>query len=212
MSDAPSLRALQHPRFARFYLRLSEAAERYGMAELRDRLLTGLTGRIVELGCGNGLNFAHYPATVTEVLAIEPDDVLRERAGRSAAEASVPVTVISGQGDALPADDESFDAAVACLVLCSVSKQASTLAELRRMLRPGGELRVLEHVRSARPVLGRLQDLVSPPWQRAFGGCHPNRDTLAAIEAAGFSVRESERFGFGPRPFTTAHILGRAER
>lgn len=211
-SESASLSALQHPRFAKFYLRMRAAAERHGRAELRDRLLTDLTGRVIERGCGNGLNVAHYPSTVTEVLAREPDDVLRGRGNRAAAGASVPAAVKSGEGDALPADDESFDAAVACPMLCSVATPATTLAELRRVLRPGGQLRFRDHVRSVRPVLGAAQNLAAPAWRLAFGGCQTDRETLAVIRAAGFSVRAPERFGFGPRHCRTAHVLGRAER
>lgn len=204
MSD---LGKLQHPRFARLYLRLSRAAENNGAAAHRERLLAGLGGRVIELGAGNGLNFKHYPDTVTEVLAVEPDDVLRAHAERAALRATVPIQVVPGHADELPAQEVSFDAAVASLVLCSVSDPAGALAELHRALRPGGELRFYEHVRSDRRWIGRAEDLIQPLWSRIAGGCHPNRDTLGAIRTAGFEVSEVEQVRFG-----LLHVLGRASR
>lgn len=204
MSD---LSSCQHPWFARLYVRLSQAAEKAGADAHRDRLLAGLNGKVIELGAGNGLNFRHYPDTVTEVLAVEPDDVLRGHAETAAGKAAIPIRVVAGNADALPAPDGSYDAAVASLVLCSVPDPASALAGLRRALRPGGELRFYEHVRSGRHWLGRLEDLVDPLWSRAAGGCHPNRDTLGAIRAAGFEVSEVEQIRFGLQ-----HVLGRAIR
>jgi SAM-dependent methyltransferase len=204
MTESPDLKRLQHPRFARVYLRLSQGAERNGAAEHRQRLLAGLAGRVVEVGAGNGLNFAHYPATVTAVLAVEPDDVLREHAE---AAAGPTVTVVPGHAEALPAEDESYDAAVLSLVLCSVPDLARALVEVRRVLRPGGQLRFYEHVRSGRGWVGRLQDAITPVWSRLAGGCHPNRDTLTAIMLAGFEIEDIEEISFG-----LPHILGSARR
>jgi len=189
------------------YLRLSRKAERAGAAAHRHRLLADLSGRVIELGAGNGLNFKHYPETVTEVLAVEPDDVLRAHAEAAARRAPIPIRVVAGHADALPADDASFDAAVTSLVLCSVSEPPSALAGLCRVLRPGGELRFYEHVRSSRAWMGRAEDLIDPVWSRVAGGCHPNRDTLSAIREAGFEVREVQRIAFG-----LEHVLGRATR
>lgn len=205
MSD---LRSCQHPWFARLYVRLSQAAERGGADAHRDRLLAGLHGRVLEIGAGNGLNFKHYPDTVTEVLAVEPDDLLRAHAETAAEEADIPIRVIPGQVDALPAEaDGSYDAVVASLVLCSVPDPASALAALQCALRPGGELRFYEHVRSGRPWIGRAEDVFDPLWSRVAGGCHPNRDTLGAIRAAGFRVTDLEHVKFGLQ-----HVLGRATR
>lgn len=206
------LRRFQHPRFARAYARISLDAERRGMAEQRDRLLAGLAGRVVEVGAGNGLNFSHYPTTVTEVVAVEPEDSLRAIAEQAAAGASVPVRVVAGHADALPAGDGTFDAAVTSLVLCSVADVAVALAEIRRVLRPGGELRFFEHVRSANPLLGLAQDAITPMWSRSSGGCHPNRDTVAAIRAAGFHIDSVHRFPLAPARFLPphAHVLGTA--
>jgi ubiquinone/menaquinone biosynthesis C-methylase UbiE len=168
------------------------------------------------VGAGHGLNFPHYPSTVTEVVAIEPEPTLREAASKAAADAPVPVTVRPGTAESLPLEDGSMDAAVASLMLCSVSDQAHALAEFRRVLRPGGELRFYEHVIANRqPLRGFLRFLeVSRIWPTLAAGCHPARDTASAIEAAGFTMQRCERFGFaaGPMQPQIPHILGTARR
>lgn len=206
------LAQFQHPRFARMYERISAESERRGTAEHRDRVLAGLTGRVIEVGAGNGMNFSHYPDTVTEVVAVEPDDHLRGLAEQATARAAVAVRVVAGHATALPADDASFDAAVTSLVLCSLPDVPAALAEIRRVLKPGGELRFFEHVRSAKPWFGLLEDAITPLWSRVGGGCHPNRDTTAAIRAAGFDIEDLDRFSYAPLRFypSHAHILGRA--
>jgi ubiquinone/menaquinone biosynthesis C-methylase UbiE len=208
------LSTFQHPRFARMYEKISAEAERRGTAELRDRALAGLTGRVIEVGAGNGMNFRHYPDTVTEVVAVEPENNLRALAERAAASSPVPVKVVAGHGDALLFDDASFDAAVVSLVLCSVPEPQHFLGEVRRVLKPGGELRFFEHVRSARPLLGVFQDAITPVWSAIGGGCHLNRDSRAAIEAAGFEIDDLDRFTYAPLKFVPphAHILGRARK
>jgi ubiquinone/menaquinone biosynthesis C-methylase UbiE len=168
-------------------------------------------GCVLEAGAGNGQNFAHYPASVAEVLAVEPDPYLREYAERAAKRAKVPVRVVDGDAEHLPAGDGEFDAAVYSLVLCSVPDPAAALAEARRILRRGGQLRFYEHVRSENPMAGTVQDLITPVWKRFGGGCHPNRDTGKALRQAGFSV-DCERFGFRPAPWfpPVPHLLGTA--
>jgi SAM-dependent methyltransferase len=207
---------IPRPRFARMYLRAAARADRRGATQHRRRLLEDLTGRVLEVGAGNGLNFAHYPATVTEVVAIEPEPTLRAIAQQAAAGAPVPVTVRDGTADALALADGEMDAAVASLVLCSVPDQARALAELHRVLRPGGELRFYEHViarcQPKRAIL-QLADH-SGLWPAIGGGCHPARDTGAAIEAAGFTIERRERFGFRASALepSVPHILGIARR
>lgn len=210
MSD---LAGFQHPRFARAYQRISEQTDQRGGSEHRVRLLAGMSGRVLEIGSGNGRNFSHYPETVSEVLAVEPEDQLRSMAEAAAIDARVPVRVVAGHADALPADAASVDAVVVSLVLCSVPDLAHALVEIRRVLRPSGELRVYEHVRST-GWRGRVEDLITPLWKRGAGGCHPNRDTAATIRAAGFDVDGLERFMFRPVPMlpAAAHILGTARR
>ena len=139
--------AVHHPIFARLFDRLVRKADPQ-QAEPRVELLAGLSGRVIEVGAGNGINFANYPREVTEVVAVEPETYLRQKAAGAAASAPVPVTVVDGLADALPAEDSSFDAAVTSLVLCSVPDQQSALGEIARVLKPGGELRFYEHVLS----------------------------------------------------------------
>lgn len=205
---------LQHPRFARQYLKIAAEADHRGGSAHRGRLLDGLTGRVLEVGAGQGRNFAHYPDTVTEVVAVEPDDTLRTAAQRAAAQAHVPVTVRAGHAGELPGEDGEFDAVVFSLVLCSVDDQAAALAESARVLRPDGQVRFYEHVRSRHRIAGLLEDAITPLWRRMGGGCHPNRDTEAAIRAAGFTIEHVDRFGFAFSPMVprTAHIIGTATR
>ena len=206
---------VRHPIFARFYNRFAPSAEKVGAAEHRRELLAGLSGRVIEVGAGNGLNFKHYPHAVTEVVAVEPEAYLRARATEAAEHAHVPVRVVAGSADALPGEDGEFDAGVASLVLCSVPDPDRALAELRRVIRPGGELRFYEHVRASNPRHARFQDRSTPIWRRVNGGCHPNRDTPAAIERAGFRIETSRRFKFPPC-FLCApawpHVVGVARR
>lgn len=212
--SATGRKDLQHPRFARQYLKIAAESDRRGGAAHRDRLLAGLAGRVLEVGAGQGRNFPHYPDTVTEMVALEPDDTLRAVADQAAASAPVRVTVVAGEAAELPGEDGEFDAVVASLVLCSVDDVPRVLAEMARVVKAGGGLRFYEHVRSPHRWAGRLEDAITPLWSRAGGGCHPNRDTETAIRAAGFTIADIERFGFSPSAFMpkTQHILGTAVR
>jgi ubiquinone/menaquinone biosynthesis C-methylase UbiE len=204
---------VRHPLFARLCAVMTRK-EPAQVREHRRELLRGLSGRVLELGAGAGANFGLYPTDVSEVVAVEPEPYLRGKASEAAASAPVRVTVIDGTADRLPAEDASVDAAIACLVLCSVADQPAALAELHRVLRPGGELRFYEHVLSHKPQVARNQRLVDRVfWPRAFGGCHTARDTPAAITAAGFAVERQRRLSVGPRFVPAAtHVLGSARR
>jgi ubiquinone/menaquinone biosynthesis C-methylase UbiE len=204
-----------HPIFARCYARVS-ALKESAVAPYRRRLLEDLSGRVIEVGAGNGLNFPHYPDTVPEVLAIEPEPYLRRLAERSASGAPVPVTVAGGLAEALPAEQGSCDAAVVSLVLCSVRDQAVALAEIFRVVKPGGQLRFFEHVRAPTRGRRRIQRALDATIHPLLaGGCHCGRDTSTAIERAGFAIERLDRLDGSDTqlPFPTApQILGVAIR
>lgn len=194
-----------HPVFARAWdtiIRLAGQPEQRN----RDRLIAGVRGRVLELGAGTGLNLGRY-SPGAEVVALEPEPTMAHKASVRGREAAVPVRMVRGVAEALPFPDRTFDTVVACCVLCSVSDQGRAIDELRRVLRPEGEIRVYEHVRSAHPGWALVQDLVTPVWHRFGCNCHPNRDTAAALQAAGFEV-EVHRFSFGPPAPVRPHIQG----
>lgn len=205
---------LRHPLFARFFDRLSRTIEPE-VGRWRDELLAGLSGRVLEVGAGNGINFSHYPSTVEQVIAVEPEPYLRARAEDAAKSAPVSVSVRPGLADALDAEDASVDATVASLVLCSVPDQGAALREFARVTKPGGELRFLEHVRSGRSRKARVQRAAdrSGIWPLVGGGCHCARDTAAAINAAGFELVQVREIDVGPPwMITNPHVLGSALR
>lgn len=189
---------IPHPRFARMYPRAAAGADLRGASEHRRKLLTGVSGTVVEVGCGNGLNFKFYGPDVTEALAIEPEPTLREAAREMAADASAPVRVVAGVADSLPVPDASADVVVASLVLCSVQDPASALGEMLRVLRPGGELRFYEHVIPEHQPMRLILQILdrSGAWPKFAGDCHPARDTVEAIRQAGFEIRSLQRIMF----------------
>jgi ubiquinone/menaquinone biosynthesis C-methylase UbiE len=212
MPTRAQLRPARHPIFARRYARIGHLMDAE-IGDHRRRLLAGLTRRVLEVGAGNGLNFPYYPATVTDVLAIEPEPYLRRQALAAASQAPVPIRVVAGTAEALPAPDGAVDVVVASLILCSVADLDQALAETRRVLRPGGRLRFYEHVRATDPRLARRQDRLQRPWGWLVGGCHPNRDTVAAITAAGLRLVQLDRFDLQAMPpLARPHVLGVAER
>ncbi|MFF4756415.1 class I SAM-dependent methyltransferase [Streptomyces sp. NPDC002514] len=188
--------AVSHPLFARIYPRINAFAEAHGSIEHRQELLAGTHGRVVEIGAGTGANFAHYPSEVEQVVAVEPEPRLRTLAEQAAAKAAVPVEVRTGRAEELPLKDDSFDVAVFSPVLCTIADVPGALAESKRILKPGGELRFYEHVRSERPSFFRLQRLLNPLWGLLGGGCHLTRDTEGALQQAGFAVKDVRRFDF----------------
>ncbi|MFD7701821.1 class I SAM-dependent methyltransferase [Streptomyces caelestis] len=209
--------AVRHPLFARCYARLSVAAEtRAGMAGVRRGLLGGLSGRVIEVGAGNGLNFAHYPGAVSEVVAIEPERGLRALAVEAALRAQVPVDVAPGVAEALPVKSEAFDAAVLSLVLCGVRDVPRALAELRRVLRPGGQVRFFEHGQGGGRVMRLAQRALDRTvWPPLAGGCHVARDPVGALREAGFELGPYRRVlvpDRGPALPTSYCVVGTAWR
>ena len=208
-------REVNHPFFARFLTFVASRAEGGEEDELRRELLAGLSGRVIEIGSGTGPNFRLYPETVTEIVAVEPEDYLRRKAEEAAVRTGRSIRVVDALADRLPFEDASFDAAVAAQVLCSVPYQATALAEARRILKPGGELRFYEHVLARQPRYARFQRLAGRVTPHLAGGCHPDRDTGRAIEEAGFAIERCRRFNFRSSLLdypVAPRILGAARR
>lgn len=162
--------------------------EALGLRRWRGWLAGGARGRVLDLGCGTGRNLPLYDTGV-QVVGVDPNrDALRRARKRAPG-----VPLVRARAEALPFRDGAFDVVVSGLVFCSVDHPGEGLAEVRRVLRPGGELRMLEHVRSRSPWAAKLQDAMQPVWTWATGGCRPNRDTEAAVSAAGFSIDTAQR-------------------
>jgi ubiquinone/menaquinone biosynthesis C-methylase UbiE len=183
--------------FAKAYERMIGASEEACVRQWRAELLGGLQGDVLEVGAGTGLNLRHYPATLGRLVLAEPERHMRAALQAkldAAPRSSVPVELVDAPAEALPFADESFDVVVTTLVLCSVPDQAQALAEIHRVLRPGGRLVYLEHVvADDKPKRHAWQRRVEPLWRRAMGGCHLTRDTVAAIRAAGFDATAHHR-------------------
>jgi SAM-dependent methyltransferase len=205
-----------NPFFARLWTFLSNH-ETEEIQRLRTENLAGLTGRVLEVGAGTGTNFGFYPATVTEVVAVEPERRLAPQARKAAAKAPVPVRVSTGTVERFLSDGDGkpFDAVVCSLVLCSIDDPDSVLRQLFSLVRPGGELRFLEHVGST-GLRGRLQKVADATvWPRLMGNCHTHRDTQASIVGAGFAVQDARREPAMPAWFPTPvaeYTIGRAVR
>ncbi|OBH56101.1 class I SAM-dependent methyltransferase [Mycobacterium sp. E2479] len=204
---------VDHPLFARIWPVVA-AHEVEAIQAMRRENLAGLRGRVLEVGAGVGTNFAHYPGSVEEVVAMEPEPRLAARA-RETAEAAPARVVVTGETAETFSGAEPFDAVVCSLVLCSVRDPGDVLRRLYSLLRPGGELRYLEHIASA-GVRGRFQRLVDATlWPRLFGNCHTHRDTERSIVEAGFEVQTSRREftlpSWAPMPVSEV-LLGRARR
>jgi SAM-dependent methyltransferase len=182
---------IDHPFFARIWPVVATHEAR-ALRALRRENLAGLSGRVLEVGAGIGTNFPNYPESVKQVIAVEPEPRLAAQARAAAAVVPVSVVVVEETAEGL-SDGDPFDAVVCSLVLCSVRDPGSVLRRLYSSLRPGGQLRYLEHVASA-GARGRLQRFADATlWPRLFGNCHTHRDTERSIADAGFQVDTSRR-------------------
>ena len=205
--------------FAALYDPVMALPERVSLPPHRRYLVEGLSGRVLDVGAGTGANFPYLAErareAALEVHAVEPDPHMRRRAREAAREAGLDVDIRDAGAERLPYEDGSFDAALAGIVFCTIPDPGAALDELARVLRPGGELRFLEHVAST-GVRARLQHLVGPVWKRVAGGCHVTRDTVSLFEAHGaFDVREVEPIGFGlfpADPFLRGTLVRREDK
>lgn len=178
--------------FARLYDRSLAATEEAGLADRRAHLVGQATGRVLEIGAGTGLNMSHYGPDVDRLVLTEPSEAMAGRLRLRAAQSDLSPEVIVAPADRLPFDDASFDYVVCTLVLCTVDDPETTLTEIKRVLAPGGQLLLLEHVRSEDPARAKWQDRLETPWRIFGNGCRCNRDTEAIVEAAGFEFAELE--------------------
>lgn len=196
--------------FAALYDPMSRASEEAGMREMRHGLLAEAGGSVLEIGAGTGANLAHYDSKIESLVFTEPEPAMLRRLERKAGEDAPLAKIVRAPAEDLPFEDDSFDTVVSTLVLCGVDDQAESLREIHRVLRPGGRLLFLEHVRSDDPGLARLQDRIRP-LNRFFFGCDCNRRTLATIEAAGFTVSRLEHSAIPKAPkFVRPLIVGSA--
>jgi SAM-dependent methyltransferase len=199
--------------FATLYDRLFEASEEAGLREMRRELLGGAGGRVLELGAGTGLNLDLYGEGVEELVMLEPDPHMAKRLRAVVDASSRTVSVSEAPAERLPFADSSFDRVVSTLVFCTIPDPAAALAEVTRVLEPGGRLLFLEHVRAEEPGLARWQDRLEKPWRFVGDGCHCNRDTVATVAASGLEIDEIQR-GRLPKapPIVSPLVRGSAVR
>ena len=199
--------------FAAGYDTFMSGSEKAGLRELRENLLAQTHGKVLEIGGGTGANIPFYGSGVDELVITEPEELMARRLERKLPGYSRPVHVVRAPAEELPFEDGSFDFVVATLVLCTVDDPARSLQEAHRVLKPGGRLLFLEHVRADEAKLARWQDRLNGFQKRFACGCNCNRDTLTSIKQQGFSVDQVEhrRFPKGP-PFVRPLIIGAAER
>ena len=179
--------------FTALYDRGLKGTEEAGLREMRRKLLSEADGRTLDVGAGTGANLGLFPDAVTELVLAEPDPHMVKRLRPRLRELDQAAELVEAGAEELPFDDASFDTAVFTLVLCTVPDPAAALAEAARVLRPGGTLLFLEHVRSEQPAVARWQDRLEKPWRFLGDGCHCNRDTVATIEASPLVLEHVER-------------------
>jgi ubiquinone/menaquinone biosynthesis C-methylase UbiE len=179
--------------FTQIYDRAMKSTEEAGMREMRREVLTEARGRTIDIGAGTGINLELFPPQVGELVLAEPDPHMLKKLQAKVPGSGREASVVQAPAEKLPFEDDSFDTAVFTLVLCTVPEPAAALAEAARVLRPGGKLLFVEHVRSEAPGLARWQDRLEGPWRFLGDGCHCNRDTVAGIEASPFEIERVEK-------------------
>ena len=196
--------------FAFTYDRFSKGSEDAGLAEMRRNLIAGASGDVLEIGGGTGANLGYYGAGVESLTVTEPEPPMLKRLQRKVREQSSHATVLRAPAEDLPFEDASFDTVVSTLVLCGVDDQPRAVRELRRVLRPGGRLIFIEHVRSDDPRKAKMQDRMNP-LNRFMVCCDCNRPTLDTIRSAGFAVTALEQTELPKAPpFVRPLIVGTA--
>jgi ubiquinone/menaquinone biosynthesis C-methylase UbiE len=183
---------------------LDRAMRTADLAAYRERIVGAAHGRVLEVGIGSGLNLPFYGAAATEIIGLEPSKALIEMASGRAAEAGMPVSFLQDSAEGIPLDTGSVDSIVTTWTMCSIPDAGTALAEMRRVLRPGGDLLFVEHGRAPDPWVVRFQDWLTPAWRAVAGGCHLNRPIADLVEGSGFRFADL-RTGYaarGPRPFT----------
>jgi SAM-dependent methyltransferase len=190
------------------FLCVGEAA---GMRAARKKLLDQTTGRVLEIGAGTGLNVPHYPLAARELILVEPDAAMRRRLGRCVRRSDRQAVIVAASVEQLPFADRSVDTVVSTLVLCTVDQPDRALAEIGRVLRPGGQLLFIEHVRAESPALARWQDRLVDPWRRFAGGCRCDRATVELMRVCGFEVEASRASWRAMPPIVRPLMIGRAQ-
>jgi ubiquinone/menaquinone biosynthesis C-methylase UbiE len=197
--------------FAAMYDRMMAGTEKAGLADRRHELLAEASGKVLEIGAGTGVNIQHYPAAVGEIVFTEPEEPMARRLEQRLAASGRPGSVVRAPAEQLPFEDASFDTVVCTLVLCTVKNPERALSEIERVLRPGGNLLFLEHVRADEPGLARWQDRIAPFWRRFGHGCNCNRPTPTLIRGAGFDSVELEKHQLPKAPpIVRPLVAGRA--
>ncbi len=201
-----------HRWFAAIYDRLMAGPENTFMKGIRQEVVGGARGQVLEIGCGTGASFPYYQDSLARIVATEPDPYMLERAKRRAAQLAKPIELQQAPAEVLPFPDASFDAVISTLVLCTVKEPLKALSEVRRVLRPDGQFRFYEHVRYDHAFGAFWQDLITPLWRWFAAGCHPNRDVEGFLHQAGFAVVQIQRLQLyppiPPMAFARPHIMG----
>jgi ubiquinone/menaquinone biosynthesis C-methylase UbiE len=196
--------------FAALYDQIMRRGEERTMRERRGELVAKARGRTLEIGAGTGANIPYYPDAIEEVILAEPFEPMRRRLERKLRQRGKSASALDASAEAIPLDDESVDTVVSTLVLCTVDFPDRALAEIARVLRPGGQLLFIEHVRSHSPRTARWQDRLETPWRHFAAGCRCNRDTVASIAAAGFTTEHEDAQWKGVPPIVASIVIGRA--